>query len=66
MAESVPVKPEESKKTEGKPRKVNRIKMIVKDNLQANTINNQVLANISKDAEVDTDVLRHHIPIYVC
>ena len=55
MAESVPVEPEEGVKTKDKPRKVNHIKMIVIDDLQAKTIDNQVVKNISKDAEIDSD-----------
>jgi hypothetical protein len=55
MAESVPFKQEDGKKTKGKSRRVTRIKMIVIDNLQAKTIDNQVSANIDKDAETDSD-----------
>jgi transposase-like protein len=53
MAESKEVEGKTSKK--GKPRKVGYIKMQVISNLKADTINNQVVSNISKDATLITD-----------
>jgi hypothetical protein len=56
MAESVPVEPEDDKKRKVKPRKVNHIKMVVIDSLQAKTIDNhKIVANINKESETDSD-----------
>jgi hypothetical protein len=55
MAESVPLEQEEGIKTKGKARKVNHIKMIVIADLKSKTIDNQVILNIDKDAEIDSD-----------
>jgi hypothetical protein len=54
MAESVPVE-EDTRKQGGKPRKVNHIKMFVIDDLQAETIDNQVVNNVEKTAIIDSD-----------
>jgi len=53
MAESVPVKEVKTKK--GKDRKVGYIKMLVIDDLKAETIDNVVRGNINKDAVIDSD-----------
>ena len=56
MAESVPVQEAESvRKPTDKPRKVNHIKMIVIEDLKAKTIDRHVIANIDKNAEIDSD-----------
>ena len=53
MVESVPIEGETTKK--GKPRKVGHIKMVVINDLKANTITPIVKENIAKGAIVDSD-----------
>jgi hypothetical protein len=55
MAESVPVEQPEGAKPKDKPRKVNHIKMIVIDDLKAKTIDSQVVSNVDKEAQIDSD-----------
>lgn len=55
MAESTPVDAEYNKKTSNKIRKVNHIKMIVIDDLKAETIDNQVEMHIDNNAVIDSD-----------
>jgi hypothetical protein len=55
MAESVPLEPEDDKKSKGKPRRVNHVKMVVLNDLQEKTIDSQVAVNIRNDAETDSD-----------
>ena len=55
MAESVPVEKNEDKKSKGKPRKVNHIKMFVIDDLRAETIDNKVKNNVEASAIIDSD-----------
>lgn len=53
MVESVPVEGKTTKK--GKPRKVGHLKMLVIDNLKANTITDLVTTNVSKSTIIDSD-----------
>ena len=53
MVESVPVEGKTTKK--GKPRKVGHLKMLVIDNLKANTITDMVTANVSRSTIIDSD-----------
>ena len=53
MVESVPVEGKTTKK--GKPRKVGHIKMLVINDLKADTITNVVKANVSKSTIIDSD-----------
>jgi hypothetical protein len=55
MAESVPVEENYDKKSKGKPRKVNHIKMFVIDDLRAETIDNKVINNVETSAIIDSD-----------
>jgi transposase-like protein len=73
MVESVPIKGETTKK--GKPRKVGHIKMVVIDDLKANTITKMVSENISNDSVIDSDkstsyvnlkdVVKEHNPVVI-
>ena len=58
MVESVPVEGKTTKK--GKPRKVGHIKMLVINDLKADTITNVVKANVSKSTIIDSDNLCGH------
>jgi hypothetical protein len=53
MVESVPVEDKITKK--GKPRKVGHLKMLVIDDLKANTITSKVKEHVSKNAIIDSD-----------
>lgn len=53
MVESVPVEGKTTKK--GKPRKVGHLKMLVIDDLKAETITNMVISNVSKSTVIDSD-----------
>ena len=55
MAESVPIEENDDKKSKGKPRKVNHIKMFVIDDLRAETIDNKVISNVEASAIIDSD-----------
>ncbi|GHT06544.1 hypothetical protein AGMMS49525_14920 [Bacteroidia bacterium] len=52
MAESTPVAEGEQK---GQSRKVNHIKMLVIEDLKSETIDNQVVKNVSTTSEIDSD-----------
>ena len=55
MVESVPIEKKSKKKSQNKPRKVNRIKMFVIDDLKSETIDNQVIKNVKKISIIDSD-----------
>jgi hypothetical protein len=55
MAESEPVEEKEGKKSKKKPRSVNHIKMVVIDDLTAETIDNKAINNIEKASIIDSD-----------
>ena len=73
MVESVPVEGETTKK--GKQRKVGHIKMIVIDDLKADTITPIVEANVNKEAIIDSDnstsyvklkdIVKEHKPVII-
>ena len=55
MAESVPVEENEDKKTKGKPRKADHIKMFVVNDLKSEIIDNKVVNNVEASTIIDSD-----------